>query len=167
MDYRFFESLSAGDAREYLEAFLRAGRSGIGERWWERLRADGTAAIPAYFADVAGRIRVVNVAAPADVPSFIVEAMERDHGGFRDFSGDDDRAEVLRAAFFLGEAFIHEHASLSWAVGRSDRAEQGQPVVTSFATDSDLPALLVAENLLLAFEPDRAAVAVATWEGVV
>jgi hypothetical protein len=55
---------------------------------------------------------------------------------------------VLRAAFYFGESFVRAYPALVWAVGRADTAPQGQPVVTGFEYDMELPALLVAENLI-------------------
>ena len=46
-------------------------------------------------------------------------------------------------------------------LGRADRAEEGQPVVTGFSSDADLPVLEVAENLVLAYESDPSRVATA------
>jgi hypothetical protein len=167
VNYRFFEELSSADARRYLDAFLAAGRASMNDFWQRQLQERGTSAVPPYFSDVAARIRVVATSPPEDLPEFIVESMERHHGGFRDFGGDDDRVTVLRAAFFLGAAFIHGYPTLSWAVGRRDRAEEGQPVVTGFRTDADLPVLVVAENLLLEHDPQKVSRAIATWERVV
>jgi hypothetical protein len=167
VDYHFFEALSDEEAGKYLDEFLRVGRAGVRQSWWERLEADGLSAIAPFFAEVAERIRVVEVAPPDDVPGFIVEAMERDHRGFRDFDGDEDRAGALIAAFYFGAAFDRGYASLSWSVGRPDRAEERQPVITGFHTDADLPVLEVAENLLLRYDPAAISTAVATWDAVI
>ena len=94
--------------------------------------------------------------------------MEEHHGGFRDFD-DESRSSVLRAAFFyIGESFVGEVGrELEWSVGRDDRVEYQQPVVTGFRTDADLPALVVAENIFLgAASPDfnsQVATAVDIW----
>jgi hypothetical protein len=167
VDYGFFEGLSDHAACEYLEAFIEAGRARISDEWWRRLQSEGTSAIPPYFAAQAEALRVVQTAPPEDTPHFIVEAMERDHGGFLDFAGDDDRVRVLGAAFYLGAAFMQSFGSLSWSVGQMDRAEAGQPVVTGFRTGADLPVLEVAENLLRRYDPTATSTAVETWANVV
>jgi hypothetical protein len=165
LDYRFFEELAGAEARDYLATFVEEERKRIPPEWWDRLLAEGVDAIGPYFAEFVPKIKIVQVAPPADLPKYIVESMERDHGGFRDFASQGDRIAVLVAAFYFGEAFQRSFPSLSWAVGRADRAEQGQPVVTGFSSDSDLPVLVVAENLVLEYErdPSRVATAVRTW----
>ena len=167
MDYRFFETLTLQEAEDYLDAFKRAGRARIGDDWWSRLPTEGTSAICPYFAEVAGVVRVAQVPPPPDAPAFIVQAMERDHGGFCEFADDDSQRAVLRAAFFMGAAFIHSYPCLTWSVGAKDVADTGQPVVCGFRTGAHLPVLSVAENLLISFDEQRATTAVETWRRVV
>ncbi len=167
MDYAFFESLSRQQAAEYLDAFKRAGRARIGDPWWSRLLKEGTASICPYFEEVSEAVHVVRTAAPPDTPAFIVEAMEREHGGFQDFADDDSRVRVLGAAFFLGAAFIEEFPSLRWAVGSEDVADVGQPIVSGFRTGTHLPVLSVAANLLISFDDESTATAVSIWRGVI
>jgi hypothetical protein len=169
LDYRFFEQLTVAEADAYLATFLEQERRRIAAEWWSRLMGDGVGAIEPYFAEFMPGIRVVRVAAPDGLPEYIVESMERDHGGFRDFATQGDRIAVLAAAFYFGAAFRRSFPSLSWSVGRADRAEAGQPVVTGFSSDVDLPVLVVAENLVLEYEddPSRVATAVASWRRVV
>jgi hypothetical protein len=128
--------------------------------------ADGVGAIEPYFAECVPKISLVQVAPPDDLAKYIVESMERDHGGFRDFATEADRIAVLATAFYFGEAFQHSFPSLAWAVGRADRAEEGQPVVTGFSSDTDLPVLVVAENLVFEYErdPSRVTTAIASWQ---
>ena len=77
---------------------------------------------------------------------------------------------ALRGEFYLGEAFRVSHPGLSWAVGNTETAEQGQPVITGFRFSMELPVLLVSEiqfTRALAADPTgpdvRAVVSV--WEG--
>jgi hypothetical protein len=161
LDYRFFEQLTAAEAETYLATFLEEERKRISPQWWNRLMADGVGAIEPYFAEFVAKISVVQVAPPDDLPEYIVESMEREHGGFPDFATDADRIAVLAAAFYFGEAFRRSFPSLSWAVGRPHRAEEGQPVVTGFSSDADLPVLVVTENLALDYEGDPRPVATA------
>jgi hypothetical protein len=169
LDYRFFEQLTATEAEAYLATFLEEERKRISPRWWDRLMADGVGAIEPYFAEFVAKVSLVQAAPPDDLPEYIVEAMEREHGGFPDFATDADRNAALAAAFYFGEAFRRSFPSLSWTVGRADRAEQGQPVLTGFKTDADLPVLVVTENLALGYEPDPDAVAtaIASWRRAV
>jgi hypothetical protein len=169
VNYRFFEQLSEDEARAYLATFLKAERQRIPTEWWDRLTRDGVAAIEPYFAEFVPGIRLVQIAPPDDLPEYIVESMQREHGGFRDFETHTDRVAVLAAAFYFGEAFRRSFPALLWAVGRSERAEEGQPVVTGFSSDADLPVLEVAENLVLQYQrdPSRVATAVGSWRRVV
>ena len=169
MDYRFFEQLTVAEAEEYLATLLEEERKRIPSEWWDRLTADGVRAIEPYFAEFVSKIRLVQTVPPDDIPEYIVESMEREHGGFRDLATDADRIAVLAAAFYFGEAFQRHFPSLSWAVGRADRAEEGQPVVTGFSSDADLPVLVVAENLVFEHQGDqsRVATAIATWQRAV
>lgn len=105
----------------------------------------------------------------AEVPSWLRESME-EHGGFLDFD-EQSRPLVLRASYYLGQSFVSTYAQLKWALGRAERAEFQQPVVSGFRTDADLPSLEVAENLLLRTNElsvgDRVQTAIATWRNVV
>ena len=165
MNYAFFEQLAEAEAHAYLATFLEEERKRIPPEWWERLRADGVNAIESYFAEFVTKIGLHSVSPPADLPAYIVESMERDHGGFREFSSDADRISVLAAAFYFGEAFRQSFDALSWSVGRPGRAEQGQPALTGFSSGSDLPVLIVTENLVLdyALDPSRVGTAIQTW----
>lgn len=165
MDYAYFEGLSSAEAQRGLVDFLREVT--LSPAWVARLADEGVASVPSYFAEAAGRITVVQADPPAGEANFIVEAMEQHHGGFLDFAGEADRRELLLAAFYLGEAFVGEFSKLKWSVGREGRAEVRQPVVTGFRTDVDLPVLVVAENLLLRHEEQRADASVRTWAAVV
>jgi hypothetical protein len=164
LNYRFFEQLAEAEAEAYLGTFLEEERKRIPPLWWERLMEDGAAAIEPCFAEFVPRIRLLQVAPPDDLPEYIVESMQRGHGGLPDFASHAGRVAVLAAAFYFGEAFQCGFASLSSAVGRVERAEEGQPVVTGFS-DLDLLALTVAENLVLEYErdPSRVATAVDYW----
>jgi hypothetical protein len=68
----------------------------------------------------------------------------------------DSRILVVRAAYYLGAAFVNEHPGLSWATGRRDTAEQNMPVVTGFREQLELAPMLVAENLFLRMLGDKA-----------
>jgi len=76
---------------------------------------------------------------------------------------------VLRGAFYLGETFRVSHPGLSWAVGGTETAPQGQPVVTGFKFSMEMPVLLMSENLFartLAGEPAGPVVSavIVAWE---
>jgi hypothetical protein len=175
MDYAFFEKLSADEARAYFERYFEVESREI-ERTLQEARSDGVtadftvASIAGVLAWIQRRIRVVAVEPAADTPTWIRESMEQHHGGFLDFD-EESRPLVLRASYYFGQSFVSEVARLEWALGRPERAEFQQPVVTGFRTDADLPPLEVAENLLLRGHlsnfQDRAQTAVAVWRDAI
>lgn len=169
MEYEFFEQLSTDEAQEYLDRYLEIEKA---EQLPESLRGEGVdaafsfEALPAILGRLAERVEVIASEPPPDTPAWIRVSMDAEHGGFRDFA-EDSREWVLRASYFLGETFTREGTDLIWGVGRSERAEFHQPVVTGFRTDADLPVLTVAENLYLrcndpGFE-ERVRTVIATW----
>ena len=171
MDYAFFERLNDEKARAYLARYLEVGRQET-KGMLEDARVEGVEgdfsldSIVPVFAWLGRRVRVVRAEPDPEPPAWIKQAMEEHHGGFRDFD-EDSKPLVLRASFYFGQAFVESLPHLKWAIGRPGRAEVRQPVVTGFPRDADLPALVVAENLLLG-APDasfyeRVLTAVWTW----
>ena len=63
---------------------------------------------------------------------------------------------MVHAAYYLGESFVTTYPVLRWDLGREDRPEVRQPVVTGFASGEDLPVIAVAESALLAGDPGAA-----------
>lgn len=171
MDYAFFEQLSTDEAREYLDRYLKTEAEKVAHLA-ESLHAEGIEAdfslraLPGVLAWLAGHVEVIAAEPPADTPAWLRDSMDAEHGGFRDFT-EDSREWVLRASYFLGEAFVREGTNLTWGIGRRERAEFHQPVVTGFRTDADLPVLTVAENLYLGCKgpglEERARTVIATW----
>lgn len=159
MDYEFFEALTPEQAQTYLDRFLEVESKEILETL-DAARAAGVRtdysvdSIPELLCWLATRVNVVQVEPPEDVDSWVRDAMEQQHGGFRDFD-DATRPLVLRAAYYFGQSFVESFPNMRWAPGRADRIEFQQPVITGFPTDADLPCLVVAENILLdADDPD-------------
>jgi hypothetical protein len=101
------------------------------------------------------RLEVVDVPAPADVPAWVQAVLDQNGGGFRDVA-EASRPLVLQAAYYLGDSFVTSYPVLRWDIGREDRPEVRQPVVTGFASGEDMPVLGVAENALLAGDPGAA-----------
>lgn len=153
MDYQFFEGLPVEEARAYFDRYLELEAREV-ETMLEEARSEGIAAdfsvdsIAAVFSWLRSKVRVVAVEPAGDTPVWLRESMEEHHGGFLDFD-DEPRPLVLRASYYFGQSFVSSYERLEWALGREDRAEFQQPVVTGFRTDADLPPLVVAENLLL------------------
>jgi hypothetical protein len=101
------------------------------------------------------RVEVVDVPPPPEVPVWVQAVLDQNGGGFRDFA-EASRPLVLQAAYYLGESFVTSYPVLRWEIGREDRPEVHQPVVTGFAGGEDMPVLGVAENALLAGDPGAA-----------
>jgi hypothetical protein len=175
MDYRFFEALTPEEARTYLERFLTVESEAI-EETLDAARADGVQAdfsvesVPEFFSWLGPKVNVAQVPAPTGVEWWVSRAMEEHHGGFLDLD-DASRHLALRAAYYLGQSFVSSHENLGWGFGRRDRIEFQQPVVTGFRTGADLPALVVAENVLLdAKDPEFQGIArraVSSWSEAV
>lgn len=170
MDYRYFEELSGADAGKYKESFLDVGREGV-EALVDDMRADGVE--PDFTVDsvepvlrwFGERVEVGPVEPEPELEDWVREAMERP-GGVLELD-EDSRGLAVRAAYYLGQSFVDELPHLEWGIGREDRAEANQPVVTGFPTGADMPPLVVAENILLCARdesfPQRVETAVKTW----
>lgn len=113
------------------------------------------ASVPEVLAWIGTCVEVVDVPPPAEVPGWVQAVLDQNGGGFRDLA-EVSRALVLQAAYYLGESFVTSYPVLRWDIGREDRPEVRQPVVTGFASGEDMPVLGVSENSLLAGDPGAA-----------
>ena len=104
---------------------------------------------------IGAQVEVVEVPAPAHVPPWVQTVLDQHSAGFRDFA-EASRPHVLHAAYYLGASFVTSYPVLRWDIGREDRPEVRQPVVTGFGSGEDLPVLAVAESALLAGDPGAA-----------
>ena len=122
--------------------------------------------VPEVLAAIGARVELVDVAPPAEVPKWVQAVLDQNGAGFRDFA-EASRPLVLHAAYYLGASFVTSYPVLRWEIGREDRPEVRQPVVTGFGSGEDLPVLAVAERALLAGDPGAAARAWrhAVWMG--
>ena len=151
MNFEFFENLTREESSAYLDEFLELGRSALPEftAAAERggVRADGSLdSIGELARWVAAAATTIPLEPDPDLPEWIRESESYEANLF-DFD-DESRARLMRMAFYLGQAFVDADPQLRWAVGRADTAPQGQPVVSGFAHELELPALLVAENII-------------------
>ena len=103
----------------------------------------------------AARVDVVEVPAPDEVPDWVQAVLDQNGAGFRDFAAAS-RPLVLHTAYYFGASFVTTYPVLRWDIGREDRPEVRQPVVTGFGSGEDLPVLAVVENALLAGDPGAA-----------
>ena len=113
------------------------------------------ASVPEVLAWIGTRIEVVEAPPPAEVPLWVQSVLNQNHAGFRDFA-EASRPLVLHAAYYIGASFVTSYPVLRWQIGREDRPEVRQPVVTGFGSGEDLPVLAVAESALLAGDPGAA-----------
>ena len=160
MDWWFLAEGTEGDAREYLARFLDEGAAAVaalGDVDYS------LASVPEVVATLRGQVELVEAGAPADAPDWVREVVAEHGGGFRDFA-ESSRAAVLRAAYYLGASFVTTYPVLRWELGREQRPEVRQPVVTGFASGEDLVALRAAETLLAGGD---AAETVARWRAAV
>jgi hypothetical protein len=113
------------------------------------------ASVPEVLEWTSKRVGVVEVPAPAEVPEWVQAVLDQNGAGFRDFS-EASRPLVLHAAYYFGASFVTTYPVLRWDIGREDRPEVRQPVVTGFGSGEDLPVLTIVENALLAGDPGAA-----------
>jgi hypothetical protein len=113
------------------------------------------ASVPEVLDWIGARVEIVEVDSPSEVPDWVQSVLDQNGGGFRDVA-EASRPLVLQAAYYLGASFVTTYPVLSWDIGREDRPEVRQPVVTGFASGEDLPVLTIAETALLAGDPGAA-----------
>ncbi|MEA2317717.1 MAG: hypothetical protein QOD44_1906 [Solirubrobacteraceae bacterium] len=147
------------EAREYLARFLEEGAAaaaaGFGSPEAPVVADFSLASVPEVLAAIGARVELVDVAPPAEVPGWVQAVLDQNGAGFRDFA-EASRPLVLHAAYYLGASFVTSYPVLRWDIGREDRPEVHQPVVTGFGTGDDMPVLAVAEAALQAGDPGAA-----------
>jgi hypothetical protein len=174
MDFRFFESLTQDEAEAYLRSFLTELRNAM-PAFLDSACAAGVAtdfslsSISPLFAWISASLNTVPLEPDPEVPEWIRSSPTYAANLF-DFD-EPSRILILRGGYYLGESFVRAYPRLRWAVGRSNTAEQGQPVVTGFDHGMELAVLLVAENTLareIAEPSDVPAItAVTSWSNLV
>ena len=159
LDWWVFAEGTESEAREYLARFLEEGAAavaaGFGDPKAPVLTDFSLASVAEALAWIGAQVEVVEVPAPAEVPLWVQVVLDQNDAGFRDFA-EVSRPLVLHAAYYLGASFVTSYPVLRWEIGREDRPEVRQPVVTGFGSGEDLPVLAVAESALLAGDPGAA-----------
>lgn len=159
-----FAQATEPEARQYLARFLEEGAAAVAAGLGDGVVADfSLASVPDVLDRLAARVELVEVAPPGELPDWARAVVDGDGGGFRDFA-ERSRPLVQHAAYYLGASFVTTYPVLRWDLGREDRAEVRQPVVTGFAPGEDLPVLAEAELALVAGDPGAA---VRRWRQVV
>ncbi len=175
MNFQYFESLTTGEAQEFLAAYLQVEASAWDEMKDEARRngidPDLTlSSVPVILKWILGSVGTVAREADNRLPSWITGTSSYLKGLF-----DFDEASgilVIRASYYFGAAFVKEYPTLSWSIGRADTAEVNMPVVTGFSHQLELAPIMVVENLfrrVLAGRADKNAfdVAVHYWSSKV
>ena len=159
MDWWFFAEGTEAEAREYLARFLDDGAvDDYGPK------ADySLPSVPEVLRVLRGRVELVDAPPPDDAPEWVRDVVAEHGGGFRDFA-ESSRSCVLRAAYYLGAAFVTTYPVLRWELGGEERPEVRQPVVTGFGSGEDLVVPRAAEAVLAG---DDAEATVARWREAV
>lgn len=175
MNLAFFEQLAPAEASVYLARFVELGRSALPDlvaaAESDGVRADLSVGSVGPVMDwVATQVATVPLEPDPTLPDWI-RASDSYEANLFDFD-EPSKVLVLRSGYYLGESFVRAFPRLTWAVGREETAPQGQPVVSGFSHEMEMPVLLVAENLIgraIAEKTPRtdAARAVAVWESKV
>jgi PadR family transcriptional regulator, regulatory protein PadR len=159
LDWWVFAEGTVFEARDYLERFLDEGAAvaaaGFGEPKAPLVADFSLASVAEVLAWIGARVELVDVPPPPEVPAWVQTVLDQHGGGFCDVA-EASRPLVLQAAYYLGASFVTSYPVLHWEIGREDRPEVRQPVVTGFASGEDMPVLGVAENALLAGDPGAA-----------
>ena len=113
------------------------------------------ASVPEVLEWTSRRVEVVEVPPPDEVPEWVQAVLDQNGAGFRDFAAAS-RPLVMHAAYYFGASFVTTYPVLRWDIGREDRPEVRQPVVTGFGSGEDLPVLPIVEHALLAGDPGAA-----------
>jgi hypothetical protein len=142
-----FSMLSAEEATEVLDNFLREARAGF-ESLRPQLESASVAAdytlgsCPETFAWFSERM----VALPTDSDPAVPEWI-RKHSSYKEslFEFDNtSKVMLLRFAYYFGESFCRACPQLRWAVGMKDFAQENKPVVAGFEHGMELEVMRVA-----------------------
>lgn len=140
--------MSQREAREYLAQYLALERQGI-----EEMREQAThrgchldysiASVAPVFRWLMGGATFRRIPVPKEEPEWIRQSHDQ---GLVEFA-EHTKVLILRASFYLGEAFVCSFATLSWDIGQHGYMEQNTPVIRGFGDRSQMPTLVVGENL--------------------
>jgi hypothetical protein len=148
MNFALFEAMDQQEAHEHLRGFLETERAAV-----DSLRGDAErrgvpldfsiASLPSILRWFLGRVRIVRVPVPTTEPEWIRD-WHKD--GLIDFD-KESKYWILRAAYYLGECFVHSCSSLRWATGDPEYVEKNMPVVAGFRSGKEMAPMVVVENL--------------------
>jgi hypothetical protein len=172
VNFAFFEALTIDEAQEYLTFFRRNGAEGLRHLMSAGLPENVTVdfsveSVPGLLAFTADSATTLPLDPDPTLPEWLLESDSYRDNLF-EFS-DQSKILLAAAAYYLGEAFVRTYPVLRWSVGSRNTAPQGQPVVTGFEHEMEMPVLLVAENLVARSltddgPPTDSAQAMASWE---
>ncbi len=147
MDYEFFHSLTADEARTYSDRFLEVEQQALEEM--KALAAKDGVNADYTLSTLAGvlkwmvkQVRIDRFPVPEEVPEWIRQAHSE---GLVEFD-EDSKTVLLRAGYYLGECFARL-PGLRWTTGDAEYMEKHMPVVAGFRGGQELPPLVVVDNM--------------------
>jgi hypothetical protein len=151
MKYEFFQSLTREEAQQYLERFLTCEREGLmvlrPEAESEGISMDfSLGSVPPLWRWILTRVKTIQGPMDESLPSWIKESVKATD--LVEFE-EESKPLVMRAAYYLGEAFVRHSGRLSWGTGNADYMECNMPVVAGFRKGLQLPPITVTENVFL------------------
>lgn len=175
MDFGFFDRLSEADARRFLRNFLDREKEGFASMEPElcsdgidtRIQMDNVESVLRW---ILSRLRAIRREPDASLPSWI-RSTSHCVNGLIDFDVPS-KVLVLRAAYFLGQAFVECYPDLSWTIGNSESAVKNMPVVAGFRSSMEMSPIMVTENVYKRILADGAPVEdlsrmIQSWKGKV
>jgi hypothetical protein len=152
VDFELFESLSASEARSFLEGFLERESAAVEETLaaarQQGLRTDySLGSISPLMRWAISQLKTVPLPENPALSVWIRET-ESYKSSLLDFD-NASKLIVLRLAYYLGESFVRAFPGFTWSVGSHETAEKNMPVVAGFSSGIELAPMLVAENVLL------------------
>lgn len=173
MDFDFFDQMSSTEAQTFLKNFLHQERVGFLSMEPElhddgidtRFHVDNVEAVLLW---IFGRLKTIAREPDASLPSWISHTPSYLRG-LREFD-DASKILVMRAAYFVGEAFIESFLGLSWEIGDAQSAVKNMPVVAGFKSSMEMSPIMVLENTYKRVIADGASTEdipkmIRTWKG--
>jgi hypothetical protein len=170
MKFEFFQSMTRDEAREYLEAYLTCEREGLSRMEVEAAREGisfdfSMESVPLVLTWILKRVRLVPGVVDDKLPAWIRQTMEPEKVVEFD---EDSKLLVMRASYYLGEAFVRHSPCLSWDTGNPEFIECNMPVIRGFRNGIEMGPIMITENMFLSVLRDGASTesiqeAVAGW----
>jgi hypothetical protein len=176
MDESFFKKLSPQEANEFLRQFLEV-ESRLIKETIKQCAAQGikmdysVKSILPFLRWVATKMRTTSKEPDPVAPEWLCN-----HPVYTKHLFDFDEPSgmlITRAGYYMGESFVRTFGNLRWGIGdeheRIKTSEKNMPVVTGFHVGTEMPPVLIVENILREHVSDpkskRIKVCIETWCG--